>query len=73
MLPSGEASTAVTAAHFTPGGSSPQSRVVRYGCGRSFRGASFCWARMEPHQNPTTESATSRSVRFIESSRESIN
>ena len=30
---------AVTAAHFTPGGSCPQSRAVRYGCGRSFRGA----------------------------------
>src|SRR5438270_3537242 len=42
MLPSGAASTAVTAAHFAvPAGSCPQSRVVRYGCGRSLRGAAL--------------------------------
>src|SRR4051794_31232568 len=39
MVPFGAGSTAVTAAHFTPGGSCPQSLAVRYGCGRSFRGA----------------------------------
>src|SRR5579862_6021672 len=39
MLPSGLGSTAVTAGHFMPAGSSPQSRTVRYGVGRSFTGA----------------------------------
>ena len=38
MVPSGAGSIAVTAAHFTPGGNSPQVRVVVYGCGRSLRG-----------------------------------
>src|SRR5262249_34261833 len=42
--PSGDGSTAVTAAHFTPAGSSPQSRVVRYGCGRSLRTLATAWA-----------------------------
>src|SRR5580704_1782749 len=42
-VPSRAGSTAVTAAHFAvPGGSSPQSRVVRYGCGRSLRGGPDC-------------------------------
>src|SRR5215470_3426400 len=35
--PSAAASMEVTAAHFMPAGSSPQSRVVRYGWGKSLR------------------------------------
>ncbi len=43
MLPSGEGSTAVTAGHcFIEAGNCPQSRVVRYGWGRSFRGLPLC-------------------------------
>ena len=39
MVPSRATSTAVTAGHLLmDGGSAPQSRVVRYGYGRSFRG-----------------------------------
>jgi hypothetical protein len=39
MLPSGETSTAVTAAHGAPFGGCPQSRTVRYGFGKSFNGS----------------------------------
>ena len=38
MLPSGETSTAVTAAHGMPPGGLAQSRTVRYGLGRSLMG-----------------------------------
>src|SRR5579871_75660 len=39
MLPSGETSTAVTAAQGTPLGGCPQSRTVLYGLGKSLMGA----------------------------------
>src|SRR5579864_4391421 len=48
MLPSGETSTAVTAAQGTPPGGLPQSRTVRYGFGRSLMGCEAVWANTAP-------------------------
>src|SRR5438477_4279173 len=69
MLPSRATSTAVTAAHLAvPGGSCPQSRVVRYGCGRSLRGAAVfdCPAAIAPR--PETTSLKRNSVDFMRES-----
>src|SRR5579872_2213922 len=41
MLPSGETSTAVTAAHGAPFGGCPQSRTVRNGLGKSLIGVTL--------------------------------
>src|SRR2546430_955866 len=70
MLPSRATSTAVTAAHLAvPGGSWPQSRVVRYGCGRSLRGAaSLDCADALAARPAATPSATSRQVDFMRES-----
>src|SRR5688572_15720496 len=43
-----------------PAGSSPQSRVVRYGCGRSFRGLGCCAATLV-----VTAMTAASSMRFI--------
>src|SRR6185436_20716379 len=72
MVPSGADSTAVTAAHLTPAGNSPQSRVVRYGCGRSLRGAAAggCPAAtfektMIPNKNPSARTRSGMSCPFL--------
>src|SRR5688572_2464131 len=43
-----------------PAGSSPQSRVVRYGCGRSFRGLGCCAATLV-----VTAMTAASNMRFI--------
>src|SRR5262245_54382699 len=69
MVPSGAGSTAVTAAHFTPGGSWPQSRMVRYGCGRSFRGAPApaCAATASASNSSLMNGGQSTAVAFLTS------